>query len=367
MKPSLIKQAAVLAVALSGWSSVRAMDAEALFEQISPSIWVVLAADAQGKPFSQGTAVVVGPDRLVTNCHVLAKASSFKVQHLNITLPGTLEFPDVERDLCQIKVASLAAPAVKIAPIDHLRVGQKVFAIGSPRGLEETISDGLLSALRLDKQGKLRLIQSSAPISHGSSGGGLFNDRGELIGLTTLGMEGSYAQNISFAVPAQWIQEIAERGKAALAARRTANTTPTAQIARVSQAPSAAPSQPGPTSVPTPVSTAGKWNGLMSCGALTGTGRNPSAYQARFTMDVNDRTVSAYRKNDIYVETLTGNIANNMLDLQGIGYRISAPDVIWQFRFNGEFAAGAKVYSGKGHMLRSGTPIRDCDLIMTHS
>ncbi|KIH85240.1 S1C family serine protease [Pseudomonas batumici] len=349
MKPSLIKQATVLAAALSTCSSVFAMEPEALFEQVSPSIWVVLAADAQGKPFSQGTAVVVGPGRLVTNCHVLAKASSFKVQHLNATFAGTLEFPDVERDLCQIKVANLVAPAVKIAPISHLRVGQKVFAIGSPRGLEETMSDGLLSALRLDKEGKLRLIQSSAPISHGSSGGGLFNDRGELIGLTTLGMEGSYAQNISFAVPAQWIQDIAERGKAALATRGKPAPTPV------------------PAPVPGPVSTAEKWNGWMSCGARADKGTNFAAYQARFTMEVNDGAVNAYRKNDTFVETLTGNIAHNMLDLHGIGYRISNPNVIWQFSFNGEFPVGSKVYTGKGHMLRAGTPIRDCDLTMTHS
>lgn len=102
----------------------------------------------------------------------------------------------------------------------------------------------------------------------------------------------------------------------------------------------------------------------MSCDANTNNGK--SAYQAKFTMEVNGGTVNAYRKNDIVVETLTGNIANNMLDLQGIGYRISNPDVIWQFKFNGELSVGASVYKAKGHMLSSGAPVRACDLIMTH-
>ena len=73
----------------------------------------------------------------------------------------------------------------------------------------------------------------------------------------------------------------------------------------------------------------------MSCDANINNGK--SAYQAKFTMEVNDGTVNAYRKNDIVVETLTGNIANNMLDLQGIGYRIiSNPNAIWQFKFSGQ-------------------------------
>lgn len=105
---------------------------------------------------------------------------------------------------------------------------------------------------------------------------------------------------------------------------------------------------------------------MMSCDAHADNGENYGAYQARFTMEINGRNVNVYRKNNIVVETLTGDIANNTLDLRGFGYRTSKPDAMWQFKFNGTFAAGAQVYSGKGYMLRSGTPIRACDLIMTH-
>ncbi|MFX5494098.1 serine protease, partial [Acinetobacter baumannii] len=86
---------------------------------------------------------------------------SFKLRRGNLTLGGKLEFPDPERDLCQVHAEGLKAPAVTIAPARSLRVGQKVFTLGAPRALEETISDGLLSALRLDNEGKLRFLQTS--------------------------------------------------------------------------------------------------------------------------------------------------------------------------------------------------------------
>ncbi len=224
---------------LLGLSAAQAMEPDELFEKVSPSVWVVVTNDSQGKPMASGTAVVIAQGRLVTNCHVLAKSSSFTVHREKISFPATLEYPDVERDLCQIKVNNFYAPSVLIGLIDHLRVGQKVYAIGAPRGFEETMSDGMLSSLRTGKDGQLRYIQITAPISHGSSGGGLFNTRGELIGITSAGEDATYAQNINFAVPAQWILELPERGQAALDKPRTATRNP-APIAPVQPKPEVA-------------------------------------------------------------------------------------------------------------------------------
>src|SRR5439155_9860037 len=80
-----------------------------------------------------------------------------------------------------------------------LAVGEHVFAIGAPRGLERTLSEGLLSGLR--HQPGRNLVQTSAAISPGSSGGGLFDERGNLIGITTMQLIG-VAQNLNFAVAA---------------------------------------------------------------------------------------------------------------------------------------------------------------------
>ncbi|MBL0919212.1 MAG: serine protease [Hydrogenophaga sp.] len=192
---------------------------EDLFERISPSVWVVRTFDAAGRPHMQGSAVAIGPGQLVTNCHVLRQAKSLTVGRENVSYGATLEHPDPERDLCQIKVANFTAPPVAIAPVDALRVGARVYAIGAPRGLETTLSDGLLSGLRRNAQGQLDAIQITVPLSSGSSGGGLFDAQGRLIGITTFGLRES--QNLNFALPAAWIAEVPERAQAAIAARST--------------------------------------------------------------------------------------------------------------------------------------------------
>lgn len=212
-----------LGAALGCMSAGHALEADKVFEKLSPSVWVVNTFDAHEQRLGQGSAVVIAPGRLVTNCHVLEKASSMVVQRGNIAFGARLEYPDVDRDLCQLKVAEFSAPAVEIALVSGLKVGQRVYALGSPRGLELSLSDGLVSALRRSEDGNLERIQTTAPISPGSSGGGLFDDSGRLIGITTSGRRN--AQNLNFAVPASWIAELPERGKAALARNELATKT----------------------------------------------------------------------------------------------------------------------------------------------
>ncbi|MBL0919215.1 MAG: trypsin-like peptidase domain-containing protein [Hydrogenophaga sp.] len=193
---------------------------ETLFEQASPSVWVVRSFDGNGRPLLQGSGVVIGSGRLITNCHVLRQARSVNVGRENVSFGATLEHADPERDLCQLRVANFHAPAVAIATPDGLRVGARVYAIGAPRGMETTISDGLISGLRRNAQDQLDAIQITVPLSPGSSGGGLFDAQGRLIGITTFGLRD--AQNLNFALPAAWIAEVPARAQAALAARSAA-------------------------------------------------------------------------------------------------------------------------------------------------
>jgi serine protease Do len=101
----------------------------------------------------------------------------------------------------------LTAPAVTIGTAETLKTGQKVYAIGSPQGLELTISDGIVSGMRSLPQG--RVIQTTAPISPGSSGGPLFDAYGRLVGIMTF--QHRLGQNLNFAVPADWIADIRSR------------------------------------------------------------------------------------------------------------------------------------------------------------
>ncbi|WP_439520854.1 S1C family serine protease [Hydrogenophaga sp.] len=191
---------------------------EVLFERVAPSVWVVNAHDDTDRLMAKGSAVVIGAGSLITNCHVLARAKRVTVSRENVTYGATLEHPDTERDLCQLKVANFTAPAVTMAPAESLRVGSRVYAIGNPRGLETTISDGLLSGIRRSDTNDFVALQITVPISAGSSGGGLFDAQGRLIGITTYYIK--EGQNLNFALPATWIAEVPGRAQAALAARK---------------------------------------------------------------------------------------------------------------------------------------------------
>ena len=112
------------------------------------------------------------------------------------------------KDLCELDLAQVKPgfdkPA-EIAPPDSLQVGETVFAIGSPRGMELTISNGIISGFR-EANGGMRLRQTTAPFSPGSSGGGLFDDQGRLVGIATLIAKDS--QNLNFAISAQYIRSV---------------------------------------------------------------------------------------------------------------------------------------------------------------
>jgi len=218
-----------------------------LFAKISPSVWRVRTYDKEGLPLGQGSAVVIAPETMVTNCHVLRKAGRFSVAQDNTAMGAVLELWDPERDVCQFKVRGLNAPAVALGDAAALVVGQPVYALGSPAGLELTLSSGLISSLRRDAAGRLEMIQTSAPISPGSSGGGLFDDEGRLIGLTTMAVVSTHAQNLNFALPVDYVRELPQRQ----AQRDAARTTAVAAAAPASSALTA--SLPAPTA---PVSAA---------------------------------------------------------------------------------------------------------------
>jgi serine protease Do len=196
------------ACALALWSAYQAsafaLEPDEVFAAVAKSVMLVKTYKRDDTLLSTGSAVTVAPGKLLTNCHVLAKAHRFEIRQENVTYAATLEHIDVDRDMCQITAKNFHAPPVKIADSDRLKVGQKVYAVGNPRGLELTLSDGLISAVRKADNDSLLLIQTSAPISMGSSGGGLFDSNGRLVGITTLSkMDG---QNLNFAIPINWLR-----------------------------------------------------------------------------------------------------------------------------------------------------------------
>jgi serine protease Do len=182
-----------------------------VYALVAPSVWRVQTYDIDGLPLGLGSAVVVDNEALATNCHVLARAKKVVVRHEKVSVDARLEMWDAARDVCRLRAPGLVAPPVRLAPTGGVVVGANVYAIGAPRGLELTMSAGLVSSLRKNASGQVVLVQTSASISRGSSGGGLFNENGALVGLTTIGSVTGDAQNLNFAIPADWVAELPER------------------------------------------------------------------------------------------------------------------------------------------------------------
>ena len=178
----------------------RILSAEEVFKQVSPSIFIVQSLDASKRPIEQGSAVVIGKGLLETNYHVIKDGATFEIFQGSKKWQAELAATNPEHDLAELKVEKLAAPDVRIRPSSSLSIGEQVYAIGAPEGLELTISQGLISGLRRVADGLT--IQTSAAISPGSSGGGLFDSEGRLVGITTAYLK--EGENLNFALPAEW-------------------------------------------------------------------------------------------------------------------------------------------------------------------
>lgn len=184
--------------------------AEQVFTDASHSVVKVIVADGAGNVVGTGSGVVIARQTVITNCHVVLRGPEVTVKTLKDAYEASVTVADESYDLCRLDVQGLAAPAAELGSVQYVRTGQKVYAIGAPQGLELTISEGIVSALRETPMGNV--IQTTAPISPGSSGGGLFNVNAQLIGITTF--QHRTGQNLNFAVPADWISGMTTRSGA---------------------------------------------------------------------------------------------------------------------------------------------------------
>lgn len=200
---------ALLIVAVVVPAVATAKTPEQIFQQASQSVVVIHAFDDESNPINQGGGVVTGRELVTTNCHVIEGAAGLEVHYRQQTYSATAAAANEERDLCQIKVPQLNAPRAMLNT-SRTRVGQRVYAIGAPEGLELTLTEGLISSLR-EFEGS-QYIQTSAAISQGSSGGGLFDTEGRLIGITAFFV--GEGPNLNFALPATWIVELERGGRA---------------------------------------------------------------------------------------------------------------------------------------------------------
>ncbi len=196
------------------FGSASALAPDQVFEKVSRSIVVVINIGNYGTPAAQGSGVVIGNEKVVTSCQVLKKGKAVEVKSGNARYGAKLLYADVARDLCMLEVKELNAPQAVQASLKETRIGQKVYVIGASSGTDLSLTDGLVSSIRTVEQDKM--IQTTAQVPSGSNGGGLFDEQGRLIGITTLALRGD-SQNLNLAVPVDYIGELPIRGKAVLA------------------------------------------------------------------------------------------------------------------------------------------------------
>ena len=158
----------------------------------------------EDQPRGVGSGFILTNDGFVmTNAHVVEGADS-----VIVTLTDKREFKakiigsDKRSDVAVVKIEATGLPAVKIGDISRLRVGEWAMAIGSPFGLENTVTAGIVSAKQRDTGDYLPLIQTDVAINPGNSGGPLINMRGEVVGINSqiYSRSGGF-QGISFAIP----------------------------------------------------------------------------------------------------------------------------------------------------------------------
>jgi S1-C subfamily serine protease len=178
------------------------LDAQKLFKKLSPSVFKLEASRGEGT--AQGSAVAITTTELVTNCHVVQGALKLMLKQEKQEWAARIVRADPATDRCVITADGLMLqPVAGVRTYDSLEVGEPVYTLGSPVGLELTLSNGIVSGRR--EEAKRRYVQTTAPISPGSSGGGLFDARGNLVGITTLVLVGREHMNqaLNFAIPAE--------------------------------------------------------------------------------------------------------------------------------------------------------------------
>jgi len=188
-------------------SPARAEKARDIAKEVFPSIVMLLMEDNNGQPLSLGSGFFVREDIVATNLHVIQGAAGGYAKIVGkkakYGIAGYVAI-DERWDLILLKIKDANAPALSFGDSSKIAVGDEIFAVGNPKGLEGTFSKGIISAIRKIEEDTL--LQITAPISPGSSGGPVLNNEGDVIGISVATFKGG--QNLNFAIPASYLSKL---------------------------------------------------------------------------------------------------------------------------------------------------------------
>lgn len=192
-----------------GASESLAQTVQEIAERAFGSTVLLVMEDANGQSLSLGSGFVVRAGEVVTNLHVVEGAARGYAKLIGQEMKYNIDSVtavDAERDLVILKVLATGGPVLAIGNSDSVQVGETIYAVGNPHGLEGTFSQGIVSSVR--QIGTDKLLQITAPISPGSSGGPVLNSRGEVIGVSVATFNGG--QNLNFAIPSSYLLTLLE-------------------------------------------------------------------------------------------------------------------------------------------------------------
>ena len=213
-----------------------------VYSKVKRSIGIVIVSTFEGQLVGSGSAVTVASQTMVTNRHVLIPGHRYQVMTSYGVFEAYMTSCDSTQDLCLLEVRNLEANPVEFGDANRLSVGDTVYTVGAPNELgniigvsnatkqksysppQLTLGNGLITALRPVEDG--HIIQTNAAISPGSSGGGLFDAQGRLIGITTFMMRSG--QSLNMALPVNWVERLGVSGAPRTAAESLAQGTPSA-------------------------------------------------------------------------------------------------------------------------------------------
>jgi len=201
------------------------LDVRTIVRTSAPAVVTLFSMDARGASTGQGSGFFLTDGRIISNLHVIQGAAWIEIRDKDNHLLGSVSHAEAlssSADLVVLPALAEAPTGLALAP-GSAEQGERIVVIGSPKGLENTVSDGIVSGQRIiDGE---ELIQITAPISPGSSGGPVLNARGEVIGVAVgLYREG---QNLNFAVPVRNVRALASSPPGRLAFPAAEASSPT--------------------------------------------------------------------------------------------------------------------------------------------
>lgn len=196
----------------------------AIVEKVSRSVVLIKGTAEQGSVLGSGF-IVSADGKIVTNLHVIRgmKTGAVQLASGDVFDSFSIIAHDERRDIAILQIAGFDLPQIELGNSNEVKVGEQVIAIGSPHGLDGTVTSGIISAVRNSPDGTFKIIQTDAAANPGNSGGPLLNSRGQAIGVVA--GKRTNSESLNFAIPINYARGLLDAASAKALSLRELQTS----------------------------------------------------------------------------------------------------------------------------------------------